>query len=80
MKKISLRNLNLKEVEKLSREQLKNVLGGFTGLTEDVTYAEHDGRYKCCPKGDPTSSQCSECVEADSGDMVSCELGTVYPC
>ncbi|MNT58670.1 hypothetical protein D3C86_1860430 [compost metagenome] len=31
MKKISLKNLNLKDVEQLSREQLKNVLGGFTG-------------------------------------------------
>ena len=31
MNKISLKNLNLKEVEQLSREQLKNVLGGFTG-------------------------------------------------
>ena len=31
MKKISLKNLNLNEVEQLSREQLKNVLGGFTG-------------------------------------------------
>lgn len=29
MKKISLKNLNLKEVEQLSREQLKNVLGGY---------------------------------------------------
>lgn len=28
MKKISLKNLNLKEVDQLSREQLKNVLGG----------------------------------------------------
>lgn len=33
MKKISLKNLNLKEVEQLSREQLKGVLGGFTGTT-----------------------------------------------
>lgn len=33
MKKISLKNLNLKEVNQLSREQLKNVLGGFTGGT-----------------------------------------------
>lgn len=31
MKKISLKNLNLKEVEQLSRNQLKNVLGGFNG-------------------------------------------------
>lgn len=29
MKKISLKNLNLNEVEQLSREQLKNVVGGF---------------------------------------------------
>jgi natural product precursor len=33
MKKISLKNLNLKEVEQLSREQLKNVLGGYTDET-----------------------------------------------
>lgn len=33
MKKISLKNLNLKEVDQLSREQLKNVLGGWTGAT-----------------------------------------------
>lgn len=32
MKKISLKNLNLKEVEQMSREQLKNVLGGDIGL------------------------------------------------
>lgn len=31
MKKISLKNLNLKEVDQLSREQLKNVLGGAYG-------------------------------------------------
>jgi natural product precursor len=33
MKKISLKNLNLKEVDQLSREQLKNVLGGNIGGT-----------------------------------------------
>lgn len=33
MKKISLKNLNLKEVEQLSREQLIGVLGGFAGGT-----------------------------------------------
>lgn len=30
-KKISLKNLNINEVEQLSREQLKNVLGGWSG-------------------------------------------------
>ena len=33
MIKISLKNLNLKKIEQLSREQLKNVLGGYTGGT-----------------------------------------------
>lgn len=33
MLKISLKNLNLKEVEQLSREQLKDVLGGGTDGT-----------------------------------------------
>lgn len=31
MKKISLKNLNIQEVEQLSREQLKDVLGGSWG-------------------------------------------------
>lgn len=34
MKKISLKNLNLKTTEQLSRDQLKNVLGGYTGGTD----------------------------------------------
>lgn len=48
MKKISLKNLNLKEVEQLSREQLKGVLGGFAGgaggTDEGVSTAD-------CPAG-----------------------------
>ena len=37
MKKISLKNLNLSETETLSREQLKNVLGGAgSGSTTDA--------------------------------------------
>lgn len=31
MKKISLKNLNIQEVEQLTREQLKDVLGGSWG-------------------------------------------------
>lgn len=31
MKKISLKNLNFKEVEQLSRQQLKDVMGGVQG-------------------------------------------------
>jgi len=48
MKKISLKNLDLGEVEQLTREQLKNVLGGysFAGTTESQT--NHD--CGCSPK------------------------------
>lgn len=57
MRKISLKNLNLKEVEQLSREQLKNVLGGSSGWIgdsgttmpeadcSDGTACETDGTY-----------------------------------
>jgi len=31
MKKLSLKNINLSEIEQLSREQLKNVMGGYSG-------------------------------------------------
>ena len=48
MKKISLKNLNLKEVEQLSREQLKNVLGGYTGgTTEDIITTSERGLCEC---------------------------------
>lgn len=37
MKKISLKNLNLREVEQLSRTQLKAVLGGFISTSDSIT-------------------------------------------
>jgi|GEM_PF-1399619 len=40
MKKISLKNLNLNEVEKMSRSQLKNILGGYSGETTVPTITE----------------------------------------
>jgi hypothetical protein len=44
MNKISLKTLNLKEVEQLSRAQLKNVLGGWTdGTGGDVITTEGEG-------------------------------------
>lgn len=67
MKKISLKNLNLKEVEQLSREQLKNVLGGFTGGTgtdDGETTAEDDEDAKCgkeCTKHSQCPSNCPSC-------------------
>lgn len=33
MRKITLKNLNLVEVEQLSKEQLRDVLGGYVGGT-----------------------------------------------
>lgn len=56
MKKISLKSLNLKEVEQLSREQLKNVLGGSGA--ESVTVAKCDGH---CTKHSQCPSECSDC-------------------
>lgn len=47
MKKISLKNLNLDEVEQLSREQLKNVLGGFTGSGGSGTGPGSGGSGNC---------------------------------
>lgn len=67
MKKISLKNLNLKEVEQLTRAQLKDVLGGFTGTsgstfepttTEDCwTGCEKPGN--SCTTSDCKSGTCS---------------------
>jgi len=37
MKKLSLKSINLSEIEQLSREQLKNVMGGFIGSTETTS-------------------------------------------
>jgi len=72
MKKISLKNLNLKEVEQLSREQLKSVLGGFTGGTggtDDGTETQTRAQVCYCgPNGDcevigSTSRTCTEICE-----------------
>ncbi|WP_223583049.1 hypothetical protein [Sphingobacterium sp. GVS05A] len=38
MKKISLKNLQVNEVEQLSKEQLKEVLGGTGGFTTTALY------------------------------------------
>ncbi|TJZ50049.1 hypothetical protein FAZ15_21760 [Sphingobacterium olei] len=68
MKKISLKNLNLKEVEQLSREQLKNVLGGFTGssdegtggITGDETVDVCEYVENLCCEGNAPSVKCTE--------------------
>lgn len=74
MKKISLKNLNLKEVEQLSREQLRNVLGGFTdgsgGESEEGT-SEGNG----CPTG---QAPCT-CVD-ESGERYYMGCKTLGAC
>lgn len=65
MKKISLKNLNLKEVEQLSREQLKNVLGGWADGTR-TTYWDITVN---CPDDMPHICNCPTfigCVEIES--------------
>ncbi|MGE8428409.1 MAG: hypothetical protein ACN6O7_11055 [Sphingobacterium sp.] len=84
MKKISLKNLNLNEVDQLSREQLKNVLGGYTvgtssGITEKVTTNHNcncsSGKY-CFVSvaNNPTAEQikqaCESCCNPPAVDLV----------
>lgn len=63
MKKISLKNLNLKEVQQLSREQLKDVLGGNFGSSTGSS------------SGNCTSS-CHR--SGDSCTTTDCQSGTCY--
>lgn len=53
MKKISLKNLNLKEVEQLSKEQLKDVLGGSAYVTIECK----------CPNGQSHIIACKTTIE-----------------
>jgi hypothetical protein len=51
MKKISLKNLNLKDVDQLTREQLKNVLGGYSnGTTGGFCNEDHLTTHQCAEK------------------------------
>lgn len=79
MKKISLKNLNLKEVEQLSREQLKNVLGGFTGGTGGTggTDPGTDLPGDCtsdsdCPEGKKCDTSLGKCYNNSTGYAVAC--------
>lgn len=63
MKKLKLNLENLDGTEVLSRAQLKNLLGGFSG---EVV------KKKCCPTNQCSSSSCSECVEVPPGHTATC--------
>ncbi|WP_316820461.1 hypothetical protein [Pedobacter gandavensis] len=74
MKKISLKNLNLKEVEQLSREQLKDVLGGWTGST---TTGPTQGGTTSPACNCNSKSDCAENKEKPQGCMTAtCTAGT----
>ncbi|GHE44120.1 hypothetical protein [Sphingobacterium griseoflavum] len=67
MKKISLKNLNLKEVKQLSRKELKEVFAGYTGSEQ---YCGANAHYdsllsKCvCNNGYYFSYPHNQCMEA----------------
>jgi len=65
MKKISLKNLNSNGTELLSREQLKNVSGGFNGGRETGNNTEADCQYNPnCEGGCQLGNYCSTCCVA----------------
>ncbi|GAA4168488.1 MULTISPECIES: hypothetical protein [Sphingobacterium] len=59
MKKISLANLNLKEIEQLSRGQLKDVLGGWNGGTSPETNPVTADENGYCPVNGSGDDWCS---------------------
>ena len=85
MKKISLKNLNLQEVKQLSREQLKNVLGGFSGsgsgsggsggsggFVKYVCQTITTGSYECYQNENSPLSCVDTCVEAYGDNCFGC--------
>jgi len=72
MKKISLKNFNLKEIEQLSREQLKNVLGGYVPKATDVTLpGDPTGTTTYATPGSGGPTNC-----ADNEEFCLCANGT----
>lgn len=67
--KISLKNLNIKEVERLTREQLKDVLGGNIQTTEGGGACSSDCSGSCTKNGISGT-----CVSKSSGE---CECATI---
>ncbi|WP_291403828.1 hypothetical protein [Daejeonella sp.] len=76
MKKLSLKMKGIGEM--LSREQMKNVLGG---RASEVEVEGGEGRkYQCCPGPGNGTVSCSECVFVPSGSHAQCTLGTLTAC
>jgi len=71
----------MKKFEKLSRTELKNILGGGKGEKLDPPYGdgggETDRRYKCC--WDSNVDVCSSCANI-SGNPVCVSGASAEPC
>jgi len=74
MKKLKLDFQSL-NAEVLTRNQLKQILGG-----DDGSGGGAGGKYKCCPKGQPDSQFCSTCVTVPAGSHAVCSQGVVTSC
>jgi hypothetical protein len=77
MKKISLKNLNIQEVEQLTREQLKDVLGGFTAGTSGGTTGPEvtcpSDKPKCTVAGTTTCKSKYDCCIAAGYSETECK-------
>lgn len=55
-------------MKKLSKDEIKKVMGGYYDDFGDAG----DKQQKCCPKGDCNSSACSTCVTVPKGSHADC--------
>lgn len=85
MKKISLKNLHLKDADQLSREQLKHVLGGYSNnttapcnndfITTDPCFENVFDQNGCFLYSRPTGYEC----HFSNGDFFRCTIDK-YTC
>lgn len=80
MKRVNLQMLGVSVNDLLTREQMKKVMGGDEGSGSGSGDNRAAGSYKCCPKDQPNSAQCSTCVTVPKGSHAVCEQGVVTTC
>lgn len=81
MKKISLKNINLQEIEQLSREQLRKVMGGFSIPIGGDDDEEASSCWSSCLPADPVRYECTrgDC-EVSAGFGVWCRDVQIHWC